>query len=905
MIRHLSSLLQAAAILASAVLALLVPAHPTAAQAAPDPVVIAVDARGVIDSRLQDARVPWPLVVNVYAPNDTALQIENGAPFAMSVTRVTSTAAQSRLEKNAPAILSESVLGVSWNIPKAQENKGGLTPQEFKIPARELERVLQHSGGLLHLQFAEVIDGATRPLEQRDAYILLTRSAPQAQQATAPAMLSATSTVPQTERQSPLVTLTGPDAAPLPPPRSGPPGLAVAGERLPPDAPSGQIEPAYSVTIPINDTGIADWSYLNPRLAPYLFALPTKEVTLDALTKRNADERAIGNNDPGYPGARHAAAFAGIVGDQSGLLTSDAHALQRAEYAMHLHLVFKNNSFGRTFTVAFKIPVPGELSLPVTEQAKTDFERKYNVSLGTCTGGATGTCGVVVTVTPQAPATFPARLFLGGVTFDSIVPPDAGDKSRPDTERFMNALTYGATEPVEFRVSFFDEEGDPGQSRGYFSISRVAVEASSKATWSLATSIGGNISPIFPSGDTYLTAAAPWQKEYKSHFPFMARLDLTQTLNTRANALLSLQLRQGDLGDADQTPKVTASKLQVNVFGLNGAVLSFGRFDVAAPAGGIAARESGDTIRLTWRNLGVSHLVRRESATGVADKSNGDSKVTIVEANNLPGVLPAIRRVNLYLSHGRERTTGDNKLRHWATTAGLENFFASPAAPLQGSVAYFYSRRRPLDDVAGSTLVGTLPIAGDGHVALFSATYAAYADRHTKDRAKRPLNWLFGGQIGIGRGDDDETPDQDEGFLGTTMAFAPDTIFLKSLVARLQDAAFKERHTGLQDKLYVAASYTDNRVSLLSVVPLMLKIPPSDIESQATILKIEHYGFDRALLNGRLGGQELSMESQIQTPRGVKAFLKLAVFLPASEIKALLDRKRPWSILSGLSVTLQ
>jgi hypothetical protein len=317
---------------------------------------------------------------------------------------------------------------------------------------------------------------------------------------------------------------------------------------------------------------------------------------------------------------------------------------------------------------------------------------------------------------------------------------------------------------------------------------------------------------------------------------------------------------------------------------LNGVSLKFGRYDFAAPTDGIAIRESGDGATLRYRWVGVSHIVKRESATGVADLDNDDQKAWIFEGNNIDLHVPVIRSVSLITVLGIDNKPGSER-RYY--TSGGEALFGLPDL-FEGQFGYYRSRSKPHNSSVQEA---------EGTSWLLRGTHGWFKNHD-------PLGGMTA-VIARGSGDRASTPGRFDGYLGETAAYGGESsIYVGTLVPRLRvddDGGFPRR--GLVNRRLFGLIGTDQKHSLLEPIPWILRVR-SDVASRLTIVRYLHYGFDEQVGQTRAGSDEWQVETMIEAPKGVKYTVRWARVFPGGPLEALFPDE-PWSLLTLVTVALK
>ncbi len=682
-----------------------------------------------------------------------------------------------------------------------------------------------------------------------------------------------------------------------------------------PPSPALPVGPRSRVVrIPLNGVGVDDWEFRNLRNPPYLLKPNRGDETLAAEWGRQLEEylKTAAPNDPilqakiqaeidkinrelGVAKTAYQTALASTDPLVHAAAKSPENPWVRLALLQATDIEFVNEGVDRTFTITVDIPTPGRIADAKTtydrDAQRTAFEARSGVKLGDCVAGPPATCKVVINLPFQSPKSLAAQWL-------------AGENAEP----LLNFSTWYANinkeQPaVTFSVSFFDENATPAEAAAYVSLVPLSSlrEAASKTGWTLSPTIGASRDPLV--ADTAKFSTEEGQKypgDLRRQFTGAAKLTLKQTLGSRADATVEFAFKGGPLGEKGYTGTVTTPTYQVNINSVPGLRLSFGKFLFASPANGIALRESGEGFRVSVRNhIAVSHLIKRESVDGVPDTGNRDHRVYLFEANNLAGrQWNSVRSVNLLASFGDDRAP-KTKHRYW--TAGLDLQFSVPDSPISGTAAYFHSDRTPLGDENDPRIV-----RGIGNVAFTTVGYTFFKKPTSATQPSRKVAATIRGEWGVGSGDRLATDTRDAGYLGETAAFAPDVFFLSTFAGKL--AGIAPRITGLRHKHYFAAIYQEERVTPLDLAAKLLNIPERDIASRLLRAGLRAYYFNgddiAEGIDQHDAGREFFLESQIETPGGVKSSFAVSYFRPGTAIRNYFKNPSVWSVVSKVTVTL-
>lgn len=572
-----------------------------------------------------------------------------------------------------------------------------------------------------------------------------------------------------------------------------------------------------------------------------------------------------------------------------------------------------------------------------------------SIRLEGCSAGAVATCTASLYIYPNGSGTFPHSVL-----------------------RFQ----ADPTAPVLFNVKFFEEDETPAKPTAFLVAGEQKGETAppqSVVKLLAVASVGASKEPFLLDRTAtsrncpLLCKDLPYDGADKSHMTGSGRVELTQTYSNLIDGKVSLSFKDGDLGGGDGTVDVKLSQYRFNIYSERGIILGYGKFQFAAPSSGIAINETGEGIRLSYRNIGVARIIKRESGKNVADRENRDNSTWILEATNMSltdflkkrGMLPEdqetgrekflgrlFRTASLIALLGDDRK-GEEKRKDTVTnieetvftahkyeTYGGQIGFTQPGL-FYGTLSGYWSERKA--DEKDAPCGDALHVCdGRGNVGLLTVTKPFPLGEDGKPTGNLTLTW------GRGSGDDPSTTTKDEGYIGETAGFAPDQIFLATFAGaisnrdffdaaqykddtdpmrdlglkqqfRLLDIGVAGLGRGLSNKEYYGAKLVSNTFSFLAWVACIKEdsksawgcfIPKSDIRSKATFLTLHHYRLRRPLVgNERDAGIEADLEFNVETPRGVKVNLKGAYYWPGKAVEPFIS-KRAWSISSGITLSL-
>jgi hypothetical protein len=379
---------------------------------------------------------------------------------------------------------------------------------------------------------------------------------------------------------------------------------------------------------------------------------------------------------------------------------------------------------------------------------------------------------------------------------------------------------------LQFNVDFFDQTDDPTNSTGFISLTPIdpadpKSQPPDKSVFGIVAGLNGKDEPFVrkPTDDD----TSLFTGRQKNHFAGSGRLDSSFSYGNRANAKLSLTYKSGDFGGDETTDKIDASQYQINVFGINGILLTYGKTKFAAPSNQIAVLEQGQGFRVAWRNLSIARILKNERTNPEGVDQDRDSSIfqwTPIALN-----LGILRSASLTVVRGRERLEDSgtdsegNSVKPPVSpfvyeTYGGEVLLTEPLRSrvtgagnaFTGSLAFYYSERR------SKARLTTLS-DGRGYVGLgtVSRPFAWQVDPASplKRKPRRVATLL----AGYGRGDDPKTPEVDESYIGETGTFSRDVLFIGNIFSS-SNSTYVGR--GLSNKQYVGLQLTDNTTSVLS-----------------------------------------------------------------------------------------
>ena len=502
---------------------------------------------------------------------------------------------------------------------------------------------------------------------------------------------------------------------------------------------------------------------------------------------------------------------------------------------------------------------------------------------------------------------------------------------------------------VAFAVSFYDDDREPAFPRGYFSLvaARDLLESGSATRWSSAVSADysglADLSAFdAPAAALPPVAANDWRARGN------VRVSLKQSLSGRVNTDFEVRLKRGEYGGTE--PAVTTTRFRVDVNTLNGTVFSAGRAGVATPSEGIAISEGGDSFGVRFWHVQLNHLFRAQVREAIkptlqsgAFRADREHHTTVLQLAGIPlsclGTLDAIATYGVRRQARSEDdptaapkpATSFVETRRWYRTVGGE---VSTLLPLGARMVWASYWSRAETNVGGGYPIGTDD--GGGRVMLGTLSWTNFDHQDTpvgaepEKRAKSErqgkaiADWTF--QLRYGRGsaelDDSTAPHRQEAYAGESEAFAPDVIFLSTLVPAVHSSDTRKPALGsalaltpgLGNKEYLGAVVNIPRVDALARF-LQLVLPKDSVSAPSLSFVGHAYRSHNTSAFGRNLGAEFDAVMTLEAPKGVKTSITAAVFQPGSGLSSVpatssawgrlsLDR-RIWAVVAAVNVLLQ
>jgi hypothetical protein len=488
---------------------------------------------------------------------------------------------------------------------------------------------------------------------------------------------------------------------------------------------------------------------------------------------------------------------------------------------------------------------------------------------------------------------------------------------------------------VEFTVSLFDEEGELSNATGVVSLVQFDYlePPAGGSKWTSSASATGGWAPDLShlvtekDGDPVISPATPQGDEIEGTVAAKASVSLTQKLGNKANAEFELRVKNGPFG---QETKVEATKYRVNVLGNSGLKFSAGRYDVAAPSYSIAAEESGEAVGASWGSSTAAYIFRKEVPDGLRDSLDPkathidrDHAAGLLHLRDLPGLAWKYARVQGFGLMGRDGQSrvpaaptplpdtpapssesdeapppGFERYTRRYGTLGAELLFNVPRTRVQGSLSHYRSYRAS----NASAAVAQAGDAGRGAVTLLTGAWTNFDTTIAEET--RGVDYTVTGFFGAGSGDRPGTGDN-EGYIGETAAFSPDSLFIATLAPEMQLASGIAVGDGLSNKTYLGANLVFPRWSPLKYTARGLRATEDEITGASTTIKAHAYWLRAATApdSPRYLGFEVDVDFTVASPPGINYTLSLASFWPGDALTSIVTRTQ-WSVTGTVAVKL-
>jgi hypothetical protein len=479
------------------------------------------------------------------------------------------------------------------------------------------------------------------------------------------------------------------------------------------------------------------------------------------------------------------------------------------------------------------------------------------------------------------------------------------------------------SEVISFSVSFFDDDREPANARGYFSLVQFheLVERKSDIPWSSAASIDfGSVPDLTEFDPKYVVPGVVESATVRPNDWRMqgaARLSVRPNLGSRVVGDLELRLKSGEYGGAE--PTVAATRYRIEVFALHSFSFNAGRAAIASPSESIAISEAGDSVGMRFWRVQLNHLFRKQIRESVLDpvdpsvtQTDREHHTTIFQLTGLPIKLTTLDIYGTYGTRGRSRgaapTAGRVERQYW--TVGSELGYLVSRA-VRWTTALYYSGARTTHDDAGANA----PRDGDegrGVALLTTVGWTRFDNAITGN--KQAVDWTLQGRYGFGLAEktDPAHPVRQESYTGESSAFAPDVLFLATLTPAL--AAKGAIAPGLGNKHYLGA--TVNIPNLQPVADLLRKtgLPAEEFGAFSANLRAHTYWLRQPVDTGRYLGYEIDGSLTLEAPRGVKSTITTALFKPGAALAgATLDPRHgprayidqfQWAVIGSVTLAM-
>jgi hypothetical protein len=623
-----------------------------------------------------------------------------------------------------------------------------------------------------------------------------------------------------------------------------------------------------AAVVPLDNTGVASWRYLNPRNP--------------ACIKCDANGDAL------------PATVAGPAG-----------------------VVFSNRTSDRTFTVSVTLPKDAKIS-----QAERDLFK--------CQPGKD--CTVSRSIPPNNVTLFEEAVLStfgrGVMRFEVGLLGETSTVSNPRAYlSLIPALDAQGKSQIEERASAAPLKTKLNVS-GRVDPAYPVVPAKLSDTPGFVPCAGHEGDNFDPKIEPVLCLEHPYTGDDLRQYRGKGSLQLTPNLGDRAEGSVTLGIRNGTFGST--IDKVGLDEYQVTIFGTNGLSLKLGKADFLVPSSGIAVAESGEGFVYSFRNASLGHILRRESTAGTALEGNRDKKDWFFALRSI--TLGSRWRgrdrqdlgrsfLSLFRSFDAVVVRGEDKdLESTYETVGGEIYLALPSNmsksieaadgtttvfnSFSGSVAAYRSKRRIDRDAVCRTGTALIPACRDGNgtVGLATLTWAPRVEIPAAGPTKTPH--LFSFSYGLGSGDrpDTDTDPTDEGYIGETGSFSPDKLFFGSLLGKMNSEKVQYVAPGLSNKIYRAVTYTNNTFTLMDLIAQAIGVE-SDVNSKATILSYREYKLRYPRNGGRSAAREANATFQIEVPKGVTFSLELGWLEPGDAFEDIV-KDDLFSIAAIINLTL-
>jgi len=221
---------------------------------------------------------------------------------------------------------------------------------------------------------------------------------------------------------------------------------------------------------------------------------------------------------------------------------------------------------------------------------------------------------------------------------------------------------------LTFQVYFVGEAELPSHNTGYLQVKSTFDEPQIPTVWQLSGSVGAGTDadfiqpeppPFFNPGtgaledgaNPFVSPERPYRGAREDDFNGSASFKLIQKLGNRAEGSATVSFKSGNLGEADQERKAVVSDYSLRLFGDNGMQLRFGKYDLATSRESVAVVEKGEAAELLLRSLSLGALFKRENVDLPPAKRTEGSRSLVLQLKDLS--VAHLRSVNLLGVYGR------------------------------------------------------------------------------------------------------------------------------------------------------------------------------------------------------------------------------------------------------------
>jgi hypothetical protein len=446
---------------------------------------------------------------------------------------------------------------------------------------------------------------------------------------------------------------------------------------------------------------------------------------------------------------------------------------------------------------------------------------------------------------------------------------------------------------VKFSVEFADDGTTPQFSTGYFSVTgEIPPNGDQLATAVYGSGMFGAIwdpSVLSAANDaTAIVTGLPLQQSGSNQFTTNAQVGFKEQFGNRADADALFTYASGDLGQkqvnaqttqGQNTLTPTVDRYVVNVHSRADITTSVGRMVVASPPSGLPIADKADAIRLNVRgNYSATVILNLQGVPGKADAAGQDNRAFLVQAENV-----SVKSVVVYGSllwgkdsapatgHGYE-TFGGEAMKKWGGGSTHEDPYWTSSL----SVAAYRSVLHNSGSAVGAQGLVTLAVVRE--LAEPSPSEVGF---------QVPWSVVF-------------TYGEGKGYLGEDPAFAPDSIFLATLVPKSDLGA------GLTNKRYISASESIPTPVLKWLAKRVFQSLDEDLKSERLTIAERAYWLITPIAPQmpHVAGWEADAAWQLMNTSKVTPGILLAMFDSGKGIRPALSQcGLVWSVAATLSVS--